>query len=66
MRVKELIESLSKMDPDLPIVLQVDPEGNGYYKLRGAEETMLDVDGFAVHPDDHAEYGVKKGVVVFP
>jgi len=38
MKVKELIESLKKLDPELEVILQRDPEGNGYSPLN-------DVDG---------------------
>ena len=31
MTVKELMAALSKLDPDLPVVLAKDEEGNGYY-----------------------------------
>ena len=65
MTVKELIESLSALDPDLKIVLQTDPEGNGYYPLSGVEETRLNDDGAAMHPDDW-EYNMVRAVVIYP
>ena len=37
MTVRELIEALRAVDPDLLVVLQEDAEGNGYSPLSGAE-----------------------------
>lgn len=37
MTVRELIEALQAIDPDMLVVLQKDPEGNGYSPLAGAE-----------------------------
>lgn len=47
MNVKELRDLLAKLPDDLPVILQSDPEGNGYHIVRGAEadhvyETGLD------------------------
>ena len=38
MKVKELIENLEDMDPEAEVILQKDPEGNGYFELDGCEE----------------------------
>lgn len=38
MKVKELIEELSKLDPEWLVVLQRDEEGNGYEVLRGVDD----------------------------
>jgi len=46
MRVKDLIEALSKLDPELLVVLAQDEEGNGYDKLG-------DIDDNFVFNDDH-------------
>jgi hypothetical protein len=40
MKVKDLIEQLSKLDPDANVVLQKDSEGNGYSPCAGAEEAL--------------------------
>ncbi len=66
MTVGELIETLSKLNPKHEVRLQTDPEGNGYYELAGAEETMFDDDGAALHPDDWDDMGVFMAVVVYP
>lgn len=66
MKVKDLIAELQKLNPELDVILQRDSEGNGYESCRGAEETMLNEDGEALHPDDYEEYGVSKGVVIYP
>jgi hypothetical protein len=45
MKVKELIEELSKLDPESQVILQKDAEGNGYSPLYA-------VDGDAVYLPD--------------
>lgn len=35
--VKELIDQLSGLDPDAVVIMQRDPEGNGYAPCSGAE-----------------------------
>ena len=35
MKVKDLIEELQQADPEQEVYLQTDPEGNGYYVVRG-------------------------------
>lgn len=37
MKVFELIEQLQNLDPNLPVYLQRDSEGNGYELVRGAD-----------------------------
>lgn len=37
MKVKELIEALMVLDPDMEVILQKDAEGNGYSPLAGAD-----------------------------
>ena len=37
MKVKELVELLQTFDPNALVILQRDPEGNGYAPLSGAE-----------------------------
>jgi hypothetical protein len=36
MKVKELIEALREMDPEMEVILQGDPEGNFYNRAEGA------------------------------
>ena len=38
MKVGELIKVLEKVDPELPVFLQEDQEGNGYDELRCADD----------------------------
>lgn len=38
MKVKDLIELLKEYDEDAEVVLQEDDEGNGYRRIRGADE----------------------------
>lgn len=50
MKVSELIDELSKADPNLPVILSCDPEGNGY-------ETLYTVDSeMHWHPQDKEVY----------
>lgn len=41
MKVKELIEELSKFDPEAEVILQKDSEGNGYSPLSGADDDAV-------------------------
>jgi hypothetical protein len=41
MKVKELIEFLSRCRPDLEVILQKDAEGNGYSPLEGADSDAV-------------------------
>lgn len=52
--VKQLIEILSKMDQDLPVIVMEDAEGNGYQKLRV-------VDDFCAVQDIN-EYNLEVGI----
>jgi hypothetical protein len=38
MKVKELVKLLQTFDPNAVVILQRDPEGNGYAPLSGAED----------------------------
>jgi len=38
MKVKDLIELLKEYDEDAEVVMQEDSEGNGYRRVRGADE----------------------------
>lgn len=42
MLVRELIEQLQQLPPDLLVILQRDPEGNGYSPASGVEEALYD------------------------
>lgn len=41
MKVKDLINALSSIDPDVEVILQKDAEGNGYSPLRGADSEAV-------------------------
>lgn len=41
MKIKDLIEQLKDLDPEMEIVLQKDAEGNGYSPLAGADENCV-------------------------
>jgi len=45
MKIKELIEKLSKMDPELLVVLSSDEEGNSYLPARVVDSGMSYKDG---------------------
>jgi hypothetical protein len=47
MKVKELIEHLATANPNSEVVLQKDPEGNGYAPLDG-----VDTQGIIIESDD--------------
>lgn len=40
MKVKDLIMELSKLDSDASVYLQIDPEGNGHYEVRGVDPSV--------------------------
>lgn len=44
MKVKKLIEALSECDPNSEVILQKDPEGNGYSPLEGADNEAICVE----------------------
>lgn len=37
MKVRELVAQLQELDPEMPVMLQSDPEGNGYFWASGAD-----------------------------
>jgi hypothetical protein len=37
MKVKDLLEQLKDLDPELDLYLQIDQEGNGYEEVRGVD-----------------------------
>lgn len=55
MKVKDLILELSLLDPELDVMLQKDPEGNGYAPLEGAEKAVWDGDKCVYNLKDTAE-----------
>lgn len=44
MKVSQLIAQLKKLDPDAEVILQSDPEGNGYHEVSGADAAVYDGD----------------------
>lgn len=42
MKVHTLIQKLMEVDPEMEILLQIDPEGNGYHDVWGVEEKSMD------------------------
>lgn len=44
MTVNELIKQLKELPGDLQVILQIDPEGNGYDTIRGVEFCIADKD----------------------
>jgi len=55
MKVKELLDQLSDMDPDSVVFLQSDEEGNGYNELRIADGNTFFHDGEAFDAELSAE-----------
>jgi len=49
MTVKELKKELAKFPDDMELVLQIDPEGNGYHEVRG-------IDGDGIMTEDNECY----------
>jgi hypothetical protein len=41
MKVKDLIRELKLLDPEMPVILQKDSEGNGYSPLAGTDENCV-------------------------
>lgn len=50
LKVKDLMVQLAKLDPDAVVIMQRDPEGNGYAPCSGAE-------GNGAWDDNEDEYG---------
>ena len=46
MTVKELLEALEGVDPEMEIILQRDPEGNSYSPADGAEPAFYQAQTF--------------------
>lgn len=57
MTVLELIEELKNYPDDLEVILQRDPEGNGYAPLSGAEDAkQIEYEECHSNPEDYEEY----------
>jgi len=59
MRVRDLIEELQKVDPDLIVIMSKDEEGNGFKSLAVAQEDYAYKEGYGwevVAPEDVEEY----------
>lgn len=41
MKIKELIEQLEGLDPEMEVIMQKDGEGNGYSPLAGADPSGI-------------------------
>lgn len=55
MKVKELLNQLSGMNPESVVFLQVDAEGNGYNELRIVDGNAFFVDGEVMDAEWSAE-----------
>jgi len=55
MKVKELLEELSNINPESDVFLQVDSEGNGYNELRIVDGDAFFHDGEVFDADWSAE-----------
>jgi len=55
MKVKELLEQLSGMNPESVVFLQVDAEGNGYNELRAVDGNAFFCDGEVLDAEWSAE-----------
>jgi hypothetical protein len=59
MNVRELIAQLSALDPDLPVLVSRDQEGNGFLPLDEVESSAAIHEAFewqVLHPDYEDEY----------
>lgn len=59
MNVRDLIKKLSALDPDLPVLLSEDEEGNGFLPLDEVEYSGAiewDYEWQVLHPNDEDEY----------
>lgn len=45
MKIKELMDELGKLNPDMEVMLQIDSEGNGYNQCAGADGDAIYKDG---------------------
>jgi hypothetical protein len=67
--VKDLIEELSQLDQDLPVIMSRDSEGNDYEDFSDADIMLLTEDD-AIHAEDDpwvsGEENVKPVLVLWP
>lgn len=68
MKIKELIEELSKLDPELPVIVARDQEGNGFSELGCIEVSKYTEDSYdqveVHHPDDWDDNPESKACLV--
>lgn len=64
MKVKDLITELQKLDPEFDVIMQRDPEGNGYSPCAGVETTHYISTMWSGEVDD--EDPNKNAVVLYP
>ena len=48
MKVKELIEELKGLDPEMVLMHQSDTEGNSFMRLGGAKLAFFNIDGYGL------------------
>lgn len=66
MKVSELIAELKKLDPDRIVILQKDPEGNGYSELASTYQGLWDDDFGDAWTDAKQMAGLDDAVVLVP
>lgn len=72
MKLGKLLDQLSKLDPELKVVLQLDPEGNGYSPCDGSDKCWWNgMDNEALSEEDREYCGYRKSelqecVVLYP
>lgn len=75
MKVKDLIEQLSELDPELDVLLRGDAEGNYYKRVCAATEVYYDGDdpdlefvysSIEEMEDDYSDVEPVKAAVVWP
>lgn len=66
--VRELIHQLSKFNPDDPVILQKDTEGNGYSPVEAADTSMWFANwrGGECYEPDEAPKNSMPCVVIYP
>jgi len=60
MTIRELIEKLKTLDPDIPVIMSSDSEGNAHSKITDADASHYVPASFGcvdlIHPDDLSDY----------
>jgi hypothetical protein len=66
MKLKELIEQLSKFDPELEVIYSVDEEGNGFGEVNSIgglgmfnDDEFISKEHYEADPEYYKEEGVK-------